>query len=472
MFISHKTHLIILILVCIISRMLTIVYYIEDIDSLRFALSILDYDLSKLQPHFPGYPVFCFIVKMFHDLIDNMGIVFSLVGGVSVSLIIYYLLRFYNTNLKSSEGTFIFMIIFFNPLFWIMSNRYMPDLMGLSISVSILYYLIHGYDNDAQLEKGFFLSGVLAGVRLSYIPFIILPMLNIVFNGKLVYRHIFLFLSGILLWLIPMVYVTNIDNIFNLAEKQTSGHFFDFGGTIFTEYQILERAISFIRSIWADGLGGFWIDRSPITILLSFFMIIFIVFGRKDLAKRFKLDKKFQVLFYCVLIYSIWVFLFQNIVYKSRHILPILFFVCVVLIECRISVRSFFGKRVVYVFFLTLIIHTLIITKQHSHSTAINHLKNYIQTNYKRPTILSIPLVSYYLKTHKIQANFISVKDEKSLSKFNNNIGNNGDIIMIGEYSDLLDERFYLVQDTVLYHNPFMNQMWSKIQVNNVKIKN
>ncbi len=226
MFINHKTHLIILILVCIISRMLTSVYYIEDIDSLRFALSIQDYDLSKLQPHFPGYPVFCFIVKMLHDLIDNMGIVFSLIGGISVSLIIYYLLRFYNTNLKSSEGTFIFMIIFFNPLFWIMSNRYMPDLMGLSISVSILYYLIHGYYNDAQLEKGFFLSGILAGVRLSYIPFIILPMLKIVFNGKLVYRHIFLFSSGILLWFIPMVYVTNIDNIFNLSRETDIGSFF------------------------------------------------------------------------------------------------------------------------------------------------------------------------------------------------------------------------------------------------------
>ena len=85
---------------------------------------------------------------------------------------------------------------------------------------------------------------------------------------------------------------------------------------------------------------------------------------------------------------------------------------------------------------------------------------------------MSIPLVSYYLKTHKIQANFISVKDEKSLSEFNNQADSDEDIIMIGEYSDLLDERFYLVQDTTLYHNPFMNQMWSKILVNNVKIKN
>ena len=36
------------------------IYYIEDLDSLRFALSMIDYDVAKLQPHFPAYPVFLF----------------------------------------------------------------------------------------------------------------------------------------------------------------------------------------------------------------------------------------------------------------------------------------------------------------------------------------------------------------------------------------------------------------------------
>ena len=53
-----------LLLVCIISRLATSIYYIEDIDSLRFALSLDDYSITKLQPHFPGYPVFCYIAKL------------------------------------------------------------------------------------------------------------------------------------------------------------------------------------------------------------------------------------------------------------------------------------------------------------------------------------------------------------------------------------------------------------------------
>ena len=42
---------------CVLTRIASTIYYIEDADSLRFALGILDYDVVKYQPHFPGYPV-------------------------------------------------------------------------------------------------------------------------------------------------------------------------------------------------------------------------------------------------------------------------------------------------------------------------------------------------------------------------------------------------------------------------------
>ena len=79
-----------LLLLCIFSRVFSSIYYIEDIDSLRFALSIKEFDILKLQPHFPGYPVFCFLIKIIHLVIGNMGISFSVVGGASTFFIIYY----------------------------------------------------------------------------------------------------------------------------------------------------------------------------------------------------------------------------------------------------------------------------------------------------------------------------------------------------------------------------------------------
>ena len=68
-----------LLFACILSRILTAIYYVEDIDSLRFALSLHEFSLVKLQPHFPGYPIFCFIAKILYSFTENMGISFALI---------------------------------------------------------------------------------------------------------------------------------------------------------------------------------------------------------------------------------------------------------------------------------------------------------------------------------------------------------------------------------------------------------
>ena len=41
---------------------------------------------------------------------------------------------------------------------------------------------------------------------------------------------------------------------------------------------------------------------------------------------------------------------------------------------------------------------------------------------------------------------------------------------MIGDYRSLLSDRYNFANDTTFYHNPYMNQMWSKIQVYSANI--
>ena len=88
---QNRTYLVLLLL-CLGSRILTSIFYIEDIDSLRFALSIKEFDINKLQPHFPGYPVYCFFLKILYQITKNAGISFSILGGISVYIIIIYVL--------------------------------------------------------------------------------------------------------------------------------------------------------------------------------------------------------------------------------------------------------------------------------------------------------------------------------------------------------------------------------------------
>ncbi|MYE87547.1 hypothetical protein F4X33_00930, partial [Candidatus Poribacteria bacterium] len=91
-------------ILCVGSRLLTTIYYIEDLDSLRFALSMVDYDVTKLQPHFPAYPVFCFVGKLIYAVTGRYALAFSIIGGVSVFLTILFLFKIAEVRNTSSVG--------------------------------------------------------------------------------------------------------------------------------------------------------------------------------------------------------------------------------------------------------------------------------------------------------------------------------------------------------------------------------
>ena len=469
MFIRNHHHLEFLLLACVFSRILTSIYYVEDIDSLRFALSIQDYNILSLQPHFPGYPVFCFLAKLLHVIIGNMGVVFSVIGGISIFFIIYYLLRIFNANLRSYEGQYIAMLIFFNPLFWIMSNRYMPDLMGLATSLGAIYYLIFAHKQGKHLEKGFFISGLLSGIRLSYLPLLIFPICKILFQSKDHRRFLVYLSAGVLIWMIPMIAITGFTDLVEIAQRHTAGHFLDYGGTIITEQILPNRILHLFRSVWADGFGGYWIGRGWSSTLLSILLLLQFVASAGDIRKRWNRDNKLKDLLTCLIIYIIWIILFQNIIYKSRHILPVLLFFCILLIEGQEKFRGRQFLVMIYCYFIILAGHNYVLIEQHRNYTAIHKLKSYISEKKNLGSIISIPLINYYLERHKVCAEFVSIEDSSEIERFSESYDDNKQSFMIGGYQSLLGDTFISKADTTFYHNPYMNQMCPKIEVYSIR---
>ena len=176
MLIQNKKAYFLLIICCLASRIATTIYYIEDTDSLRFALSITDYDITKIQPHFPGYPIFCFFAKMLYLFTESLSLSFSIIGALSLFTIIYFSLKICKTDLLTFKGLILSGLIFFNPLLWLMSNRYMPDLMGLAISLVAFYFLSAEKKSDKNILLGFLFTGLLTGVRLSFLPILFFPI--------------------------------------------------------------------------------------------------------------------------------------------------------------------------------------------------------------------------------------------------------------------------------------------------------
>ena len=198
----------IVLILCAGSRLLTTIFYIEDLDSLRFALSMVDYDVAKLQPHFPAYPIFCFAVKLIYAVTGRYALAFSLIGGVSIFLTIFFLLKIARIRNTSSAGLIAVFVLFINPLLWLMSNRYMPDALGVGLVFASLYFTTVKDQNPRKIGFGFFLAGVLGGVRLSYLPILMPALLMQLRVQRQSLRFIASGTVGVIIWLLPLIFLT------------------------------------------------------------------------------------------------------------------------------------------------------------------------------------------------------------------------------------------------------------------------
>ena len=454
-----------LFLFCVLTRIITSIHYIEDIDSLRFAYSIVDeYNILKLQPHFPGYAVFCFIANILYAIVGNMGLTFSIIGGISTFVIIYYSLKLLEIRLNSKIGLFTTLFIFFNPMFWLMSNRYMPDFMGLSVLIASFYFLCQ--KNNKEILIGCFGIGLLAGIRISYMPILLIPII-IVFinsNNKLLVFSTISF--GIIIWFLPMILMTGLENLYNMALKHTSGHFTEYGGTIITETNWIIRLQYFFHTLWSDGLGGYWINRSPITALLSILLFPLIILFIKNIKSIIIDNSNIRILFLSIIVYIIWILLFQNIIYKSRHIMPL---VLLLLILFSIIFKNHFliYNNIKYIYMLSIIIITSYISinlsLQHKEPTAIKKVSQFLSEKEKPMLIISIPLINYYLKSQNINAQYIAI--ENNIKKVSlDSLADNKAVFVIGNFSEKIIG-LSAELDTTFYHNPYVNRMWSDINV-------
>ena len=466
---DHRYSYLVLLLLLIIIKSTSSIHYIEDVDSLRFALSVNNgFDLLSLQPHFPGYPVFCFFAKYLYLIIGNTGIVFSFIGAISTFILIYFTNLFLKIKINSIEGLFVACIICFNPMIWIMGNRYMPDLMGLSLFFASFFYLVQ---NDfKQNILGSFLGGLLLGVRLSYFPLILFPIFILLKRVEGFKKKILLvFLSlGILVWLAPMILVTGWNNFLHVVSSQTLGHFNDYGGTIITESNWIERIIFFIQTIWSDGLGGYWPDRSWTTLPLSLALLYLIVPAFRLIKSRLKNQKFIKIFIISIIAYSSWVLLFQNVIYKSRHVLPIVFgilFIIIIYLQHLYKDRLFFKNIIIGFFIFNLIYLSLNLSFQHKQGVAVFNASEYLNKFEQPINIVSTPLINFYFQSVGVQGDYYSVDDTHDLDLLRNNLQSGIKNIVVGDFQSIFTDDTQFVLDTSFYHNPYMNRMWAAINI-------
>tara|TARA_Y100001970_G_scaffold237932_1_gene298808 strand:+ start:427 stop:1497 length:1071 start_codon:yes stop_codon:yes gene_type:complete len=345
----------------------------------------------------------------------------------------------------------------------------MSDLFGLSILVAISYYFLKSLNQKDRksLFFAFFLLGILGGIRVSFLPFLF-PFIVYLFIKNI--RHVFYFILfyclGILIWLIPLIIITDPTQLYNLALSDTSGHFNNWGGTVLSsDSSIIIRFYKTIESIWADGLGAWWPKRSWVTIASSLSVCLFIFNGLRGLKNKIK--NKHYLIFACLVTYFIWILFFQNVIYKPRHIIPLLPFIIMLIdIGLQKSIKNNFGKIIFMIFCFSIIFSVGMLTYQHKYkTTAINQMKEAV-TNYKAPqkAFYSSKLMTNYLDSH--------INEYGYLEKYHNSKKNYYKII--NRYNEnyiifstiKLDSNFFnLIDENIFFHNPYVNRLWSSVHL-------
>ena len=466
---SSKRYLYITLLVlCILSRMVTSIFYVEDIDSLRFALAANDYDVLSNRPHFPGYPLYCFILSSFYSLLGSLGFAFSLIGGISVFILIYFTGKTYQL-MTSKESYLPGIILFFNPFVWIMSNRYMPDLMGLSLLAMGIYYFIN-YIKSNELKSLIFLGfslGYLSGVRLSYLPFF-LPVVVLFLKTKTLKPFLFSSIIFFLVWFVPWIIFTDINSLYEVALNDAHGHFYRWGGTVLShDADFSLRVQKIIEALFADSLGFWWTDRNWMTIINTVFLSFPILITLLSFRLIYQKNKKEVVLIMlCLLCYFLWVLFFQNVVYKPRHMMPFIPFTVLILVWGIDQICAKIDMKWALVFCSFLLGPYIIIssklTTQHKEPSALAQIKNFIENNASDKTIVvSNSLKNYYFRK-SIDSNIVYLSDDNYQSRINNYYQQGYTI-----YStfSLSSKNFQFKSKTDFYHNPYVNKLWSSLRI-------
>ncbi|MEM1041610.1 MAG: hypothetical protein AAGI91_03180 [Bacteroidota bacterium] len=457
---------------CLLSRLATAVSYIEDADSLRFARSVADgFDVAALQPHFPGYPVFWAAAKSLYLVTGSFSVAFALVGGLATLGLIAAGLVLLGVRLRSVRGLAWAAVVFFCPLGWLMGTRYMPDLLGLAAALGAVALALRAMQSrrPADAVAAGLLAGLLAGLRLSYLPFVAVPLVGLLaVQSRLRVPLVAAGLAGTVVWLVPLVVDTGWAALVAAAQQQTVGHFMAFGGTALAEPAGWGTRLGrTIEAVWADGLGGWWPGRHGLTVLVALGLAAAFVAGVQALREDEAVRRALWWLLGCAAVYAVWIVAYQNVLYKSRHALPLIAVALFVLALGGARLwRHRWGRFVALDALAVYAAVALVLAAQHRQPTAIAQATEHVRTlAAAQPDlhVVSTPLVTFMLEAQRIEAVFLDTDDAGDLARLTTAYTEGLPIVSVGAPVSAAATR--PVRADTFYHNPYVNRMWPEVPV-------
>jgi hypothetical protein len=166
--------------------------------------------------------------------------------------------------------------------------------------------------------------GLGLGVRLSYFPFVIGTLIGIVrAEPRALFGRVRDLLFGVVVWLVPLLFVAGAGPLVAQTRIQTVGHFTRWGGTIVTVSSPVTRLYGLLWGLWANMLGGAWTDAPPVRWIGAPICVVLFVLALRSFGSWRDLLRRQPEIVLASSLYLVWVALGQNIAFKPRHLLPL-----------------------------------------------------------------------------------------------------------------------------------------------------
>jgi hypothetical protein len=305
--------------------------YDEDIDALRFRLGVERFDAADLRPHAPFYPVYIAAAKLLAWLFASPHLALALVSAIAGAALTTLTALLAFELLGRRAAVIAGALALASPFLWLSAEKLSSDMAGAAAVALSLWLLARARrkpEAAAWLRTtAMVIFGVGLGVRLSYVPFAIAGVVLVARaegGGAAYAARARDLATGVVLWLVPLVIVAGAKPLVAATWIQAIGHFTRWGGTALTISSPADRLYGIVWGIWANLLGGAWIDAPP-SRWIGAPMIALLLFGaaRRALFRGGTHETPAPEIALGAIAYFVWAVFGQNTAYKPRHFLPL-----------------------------------------------------------------------------------------------------------------------------------------------------
>lgn len=196
--------------------------WLEDWDSVQFALGFHQYSVVLHQPHPPGYPLYILMGRFFNLFFQNDTFTLTFMSAVFGSLAILPL--YFLTKKMFSKATAVLASLFFIflPVEWILSEVATSNITGLFFTILLGYLVYTSINNYKNATLIGFIGALALGIRFTDFPVVAaLLCLSTVKNHSFKYTAYLItsFIIGVSLWLVPLLMITGPKEFYEAYKK-------------------------------------------------------------------------------------------------------------------------------------------------------------------------------------------------------------------------------------------------------------